>query len=201
MYQKKGELRQQQIFETAASLFAERGYARTSIRDLSEALELSKSSLYHYFDSKEDLLHRLLADFMDEALAQIEEISGRDLPPLEKIGAVMRFYTSFFAGSRHHLTLLVNDLDCLSPVRRDAVVAQERRYVVALKGILSELKDAGLLRDLPLSVAVFAFFGMVHYTPKWYRQDGPVSPADLGLYFQQIFCQGILADDPPATSS
>lgn len=188
----KGERRNQEIFDTAAHLFANRGYARTSIRDLAEALGMQKSSLYHYFDSKEDLLHRMLDQFMDQALERIESLCGQDLPPLEKLAEFMRFYTHIYAGDRDRLMLLVNDLDCLTPQRKTQVVAKQRRYVAVIRSILAELKQAGLLADLPLPVLVFAFFGMVHYTPKWYRPDGAVSPEELGEVFRQVFCHGVL---------
>lgn len=188
----KGEKRQRQIYDTAARLFAQRGYSRTSIRDLSEALGLQKSSLYHYFESKEDLLHRLLDQFMEEALQRIEELCALALPPQEKLAAFMRLYTSFYAGDRDRLSLLVNDLDCLGGELHAAMVAKQRRYVAAIQGILNEMRQAGLMRDIPLPVAVFAFFGMVHYTPKWYQRDGGVSPEELGRLFETIFCHGIL---------
>jgi len=196
----KGEKRQREIYDTAARLFAQRGYSRTSIRDLSEALGLQKSSLYHYFESKEDLLHRLLDQFMTDALQGIEELCAQPQPPQEKLAAFMCFYTSFYAGDRDRLTLLVNDLDCLGHERRGAVVAKQRRYVAAIKGILEQMQQAGLMRDIPLSVAVFAFFGMVHYTPKWYHLDGPVSPQRLGELFQEIFCRGVLVQAANASA-
>lgn len=197
----KGERRERQIFDTAARLFAQRGYSRTSIRDLSEELGLQKSSLYHYFESKEDLLYRLLKEFIDPALEHLEDICSQPLPPQEKLAAFMRLYTSFYAGDRDRLVLLVNELDCLGPEARRAIVAKERRYVAAIKGILEEMSQAGLMRDIPLPVAVFAFFGMVHYTPKWYHKEGPVSPDRLGDYFQDIFCCGVLKEPEGGLSS
>lgn len=193
----KGEKRQRQIYDTAARLFAQRGYSRTSIRDLSEALGLQKSSLYHYFESKEDLLFRLLDQFMTDALQNIEELCALALPPQEKLAAFMRFYTSFYAGDRDRLSLLVNELDCLGGEMRAAMVAKQRRYVAAIQGILSEMQRAGLMREIPLPVAVFAFFGMVHYTPKWYQGGGAVNPEELGRLFEIIFCHGILTHKDP----
>ena len=51
----------QRILRTATDLFVERGYAATSIRDISEHLGMTKGSLYYHFTSKEDLLAALLA--------------------------------------------------------------------------------------------------------------------------------------------
>lgn len=190
-------IRQQEIFDTAARLFARRGYSRTSMRDLAEALGLQKSSLYHYFESKEDLLHRLLDEFMDQALERLESLSSLPMDPAAKLSAYLRFYTTFYAGDLDRLSLLVNDLDCLGPARRKDVVDKERRYLSIIKGIMRDLKNAGLMRDIPISVAVFAFYGMVHFTPKWYRKEGTVTAQQLGEMFQEIFSHGALTPDRP----
>jgi AcrR family transcriptional regulator len=189
----KGETTRKRIFDAAARLFAVRGYGRTSIRDLAQALGLQKSSLYHHFESKEDLLYQLVGEFMDEALVYIEDLGRQAIAPLEKLSAFLKYYTEFYAAEPYRLTILVNELDCLDPQRRKEVVAKERRYVRAIKAVLDELQEAGLMRDIPPAVAVFAFFGMVHYTPKWYRTKGQVRPEELGRLFEAIFCSGVLA--------
>ena len=51
----------QRILATASELIVERGYAATSIRDISERLGLTKGALYYHFPSKEDLLYALVA--------------------------------------------------------------------------------------------------------------------------------------------
>ena len=80
------------------------------------------------------------------------------------------------------------------------MVAKQRRYVAAFKGILGEMQQAGLMGDIPLAVAIFAFFGMVHYTPKWFHREGAVSPERLGELFKEMFLHGVLprkAASPP----
>jgi AcrR family transcriptional regulator len=53
------------ILDTASDLFVERGYAATSVRDISERLGMTKGSLYYHFASKEELLAALLAPLFD----------------------------------------------------------------------------------------------------------------------------------------
>lgn len=48
--------RRAQILEAAASLFAEKGFHRTTTRDIAEAADVSEGTLYNYFDNKEDML-------------------------------------------------------------------------------------------------------------------------------------------------
>jgi hypothetical protein len=44
------------------------------------------------------------------------------------------------------------------------------------------------------SIAAFAFFGMVHYTCKWFRQGGEISAEELGEMFIEIFTKGVFTD-------
>ena len=53
---KKGDLKRAQILDAAEQLFFEKGYDRTSVQDLLDALNMSKGGFYHYFDSKEAVL-------------------------------------------------------------------------------------------------------------------------------------------------
>ena len=180
------------LYDTAASLFARKGYKGTSIRDLALALDLQKSSLYHYFDSKEELLFSILDECMTEALQEIETLCALHISPMEKLQKFMQYYTSFYAGDRDRLILLVNELDCLGPDYRQTLIQKERRYMQALNEIFLELQEQGIMKSIPPSVASFAFFGMVHSTYKWYRQDGLIHPEHLGDIFLEIFTHGIL---------
>jgi AcrR family transcriptional regulator len=55
----------ERILDEALRLFAERGYAGTSIRDLAKRLNMTSASLYYHFTSKEDILDQLLAPYLD----------------------------------------------------------------------------------------------------------------------------------------
>ncbi len=51
----------QRLLAVATRLFAERGYDRTSVQEIVEAAGVTKGALYHYFGSKDDLLHEVYA--------------------------------------------------------------------------------------------------------------------------------------------
>ena len=197
----KGRRRRQELYDTAARLFAAQGYHGTSLRDLARELGMQKSSLYHYFESKQDLLFHLLDAYISEALVEIEAMCAQPVSPKEKLARFMRFYTDRYAGDLDRLTLLVNEVPNLEPQRRAIMEEKERRYVAALGDILSDLQKDGLMKDMPLAVAAFAFFGMVHFTYKWYRPQGPVKPAELADYFLEIFSSGILKPDAEDNTS
>lgn len=196
---KKFILKQGQLFNTAAALFAAKGYHGTSIQDLARAMGLQKGSLYHYFSSKEELLFRLLDEYITAALEEIEKICALEVTPTERLRQFMLFYSSFYAGDRDRLVLLINDIDKLGEPYRLQVIEKERRYYRALTGIFSQLQAAGIMKPMSRSVAAFAFFGMVHYTCKWFQKDGAITAGELSEMFLEIFTKGIFTE--PAKQS
>lgn len=64
------------ILEAAARLFAERGYAGTSVRDIARELGIANPSLYYHFKSKEDILTELLAEPLGRVAHTVREAEG-----------------------------------------------------------------------------------------------------------------------------
>jgi AcrR family transcriptional regulator len=180
------------IKDTVSRLFAEKGYHATSMRDVGNQIGMSKSSMYNYFKSKEDILFHLMNDAMDEALETLQAICRADHSPEEKLNAVLDFYARYYAGDQDRLTLLVNELPSLSDEHQEIIKKKDRDYVKLIRSILDALTEAGRMKAIHPTVATFAFFGMVHYTIKWYKKEGVVSPGELARFFVEIFTKGIL---------
>lgn len=181
-----------QIEEVTAKLFGHKGYDSTSMREIAGELGMNPSSLYYYFKSKENILFKLMNDAMDDALAVLVRICAADLIPEEKLRRLLRFYTRYYAGDQERLILLVNETNALNVEHRRILVQKQRNYVQLIRSVLEELAAAGKTREIDPTAATFAFFGMVHYTIKWYRQDGPIDLDRLAEIFVEIFTRGIL---------
>jgi len=182
----------EEIYRVIARLFAYRGYHSTSMREIARELGMNQSSLYHYFASKQDILFTLMNDAMDDVLAILEEISSTDLLPEDRLNRVLSFYTQYYAGDQERLILLINEMNSLNEEYRSILVGKQRRYVQLIKSILEELAAQGKIKQIDPAIATFAFFGMVHYTIKWYHKDGPVSLDQLANAFVEIFTKGVL---------
>jgi len=184
----------EEIHQVIARLFAYRGYHSTSMREIARELGMNQSSLYHYFASKQDILFTLMNDAMDDVLAILEEISSTDLLPEDRLNRVLSFYTQYYAGDQERLILLINEMNSLNEEYRSILVGKQRRYVQLIKSILEELAAQDKIKQIDPAIATFAFFGMVHYTIKWYHKDGPVSLEQLANAFVEIFTKGVLTD-------
>jgi len=85
------------ILQAAALLFQQKGYHATSMQDIADAVELKKGSLYHYVDSKQDILFALLNEALELILERLEYVAGQDLSPEQKIRQATRAYLNFLA--------------------------------------------------------------------------------------------------------
>ncbi|MEA3348817.1 MAG: TetR/AcrR family transcriptional regulator, partial [Pseudomonadota bacterium] len=139
-------------------------------------------------------LFRLLDEYITSALNEVEKICVMEDSPVEKLRKFMLFYSSFYAGDQDRLVLLINDIDKLGEFYRLQVIEKERRYYRALTGIFCQLQVDGIMKAMPPAVAAFAFFGMVHYTGKWFQSDGEISAEALGEMFLEIFTKGVFTD-------
>src|SRR5581483_4253369 len=82
------------VLKTAAQLFLEKSYGKTSLNDVADRLKITKPALYHYFRNKEEILlecYRLGLALIAEAL---DEITALDRPGLAKVAAFIRAYTN-----------------------------------------------------------------------------------------------------------
>jgi AcrR family transcriptional regulator len=114
------------ILPAAAELFVERGYAGTSVRDISERLGMTKGSLYYHFTAKEDVLVALLEPLFEAVDAFVEgaRSSGRVTPDLvrrlidvlDEHATMLRSFTADPAVARLHHEGVPADLGALLEV-------------------------------------------------------------------------------------
>jgi AcrR family transcriptional regulator len=184
------EEKRTKIRETAAKLFAEKGFENTTTRDIAGAAGINNASLYYYFDSKEQLLYQILEEVIRTGLERITEIEQSRRPLKEKLALTLRIHTTA-AVDFDKMKMLVHDQRSLSPSHQEELNQKQSEYVSRLIAILQQLRDQGEMLDLDLTVCAYAFFGMVSWAYRWYRPDGKVKLEELSEVFYTIFTRGI----------
>ncbi|WP_169709607.1 TetR/AcrR family transcriptional regulator [Deferrisoma camini] len=188
------EDRREQIFAAGARLFAEKGYERTSLQDVADALGVTKPAFYYYYRSKEELLFEILSFSMDRVTDDIKAALCLDAPPEERVREWIRRYVRFFTAHPHELTLLSTAIDSLGPDRRERLKARQRRYLDMARRLVAAIKAPG--SGLDDTVSAFALLGMMNWIFQWYRPAGPVAPEALADHFYRIFVYGVSRVEP-----
>jgi AcrR family transcriptional regulator len=179
--------RREAILRAAARLYARRGFQGASVADLAKACRTSKSLIYHYFPSKDDILYAAMAAHLDALVAAAEEAvqaGGAEA----RLRALTRAFMRLYVGAEDSHKVLLNELDNLPPARRAEVVAKQRRIIGAVEALVRELRpDSGAL-TLPLTML---FFGMINWTHTWFRRGGAVSADRLAEIVVELMLGGL----------
>lgn len=181
------------ILDSAAGLFASKGFPRTSINEIAEAAGLSKAGVYHYFASKSEILRAMLAEHLEAVTEIVDTALNSSEPPRAKFVTFTRklveSYTRPASRSRH--AVLMGDLDSLPSRDRDFVVTTERRIIRSIERLLEGIHPAlaahpGYARPLTM-----LFFGMINWTDNWYSERGPLTPGELATLASELFLNGL----------
>ncbi|MBP2478104.1 AcrR family transcriptional regulator [Crossiella equi] len=188
-----GSQRRAELLALAARLFAERGYRATTVRDIADAAGILSGSLYHHFDSKEQMADEVLHGFLDELFGSYREIAAADLGPRQRLEQVVT--ASFECIDAHHAAVAVyqNEAKHLAQQERFAYLGDlNTEFRKLWVGILEDGVRAGVFRpDLDVELVYRFVRDTVWVAVHWYRPDGPRSADDIAQQYLGILLDGI----------
>ncbi|MBX3201148.1 MAG: TetR/AcrR family transcriptional regulator [Labilithrix sp.] len=82
---KKSEASRAQVLDAAVRVLAKQGIASTSVQDIADAAGLSKGAVHYHFESKDELLERVLDRCCEVVESRIRAVFAEEGPPLERI--------------------------------------------------------------------------------------------------------------------
>jgi AcrR family transcriptional regulator len=156
------------VLAVAVEVFNERGYDRTSMRDLADRLGIAKSAIYHHVAGKEELLRLAL----DRALAGLAAASDRarvlPAPAIDRLEYLVRRSVEVLEAESPYVTLLLRvrgntDVERAALDRRRAF----DRFVAEL--IDQAVADGDIRPDADPMVTARLLFGLVNSVVEWYR--------------------------------
>ena len=171
--------RKEAIVEAAAALFASRGFTGASVADIAPRGKISKSLIYHYYESKEDILY----DVMISHVRALEDAAravmiGPDAPA-RKLRELAHRFMALYVGAADRHKVLLNDLDGLPKARRAEIVAVQRGLIEIVRKLLVEIEPALKKKSGASFAAAMLFFGTINWTHTWFDPSGPVSAGAL----------------------
>ncbi len=157
--------RRQAIVETAARLFARRGYADCEMERVAAALRVAKGTLYLYFPGKQELFFACVDWGMAEMQRHIFEAAEEGLPPLKRISRAIRAYLEFFDQHPEYVELMIQERAIFRD-RKKGTYFEHRDQIRPYFGqIYEQLQRDGILRsDLPVKRMLDAIGAMLYGT-------------------------------------
>lgn len=187
------ELVRQEFLTKAADVFEKKGYAQTTIQDVAQALELSRSALYHYFKSKDEILEALVLEHTEAAAEQLEV---RFAKQNGSAGERLRELLSNSINGRMTGGARLRVLDQLAAEMPPGIKQKfdhgRRRVLDLYTKLIRQGIDAGELRPVDARTAALAILGIASWTSWWYSPTGRKSPEELAALLVDIAFHGIV---------
>jgi TetR/AcrR family transcriptional regulator len=184
------EIQREQILAEAAALFAQRGFAATSMNEVAERCDVSKPSLYHYFKDKNDLLVNICEEHLARLKAVVVDVEARELKPELAIRMMVRRFVEEYADAQNEHRVLTEDVKFLQPEDRARVYEGERLVVRAVAGAVARMRPdldaAGLVKPLTMLL-----FGMINWMFTWFKPGRQVSHAAMAPIVADLFFGGL----------
>lgn len=182
------------ILVEAAQLFREKGFGRSSMRELAERVGMEAASMYNHIRSKEEILDAICFEAGEKYNKQLEtvkeEYEGNYPAMLE---AIIAFHVGMIIESRDAVSVLNNDWKFLSPERLSEFKKMRKEYEKNLAGIISEGIASGAFQTVNVSVALFTLLSSLRWVELWYKPGRNLSKEALAKDISAILMNGIKA--------
>lgn len=186
------EAKSQSIMDCAAMLFAKEGYPSAKMQDIAKACGATKSMLYHYFPTKDDLLFEMLMEHLEHVVSSVDEAITKAAPPREKLLAMVQVYTQKSAQSRRRHMIAMQDVKYLPRAKQLPLIELQRQLTDRIADLLREVNPG--LPDEVYKPYTMMLVGLLNWTDMWYRPGGAMKPQELCDRISKLFLKGFLAE-------
>jgi AcrR family transcriptional regulator len=167
------------IREAALRLFAAKGYAAVSMREISGAVGLQAAALYNHFPNKQALLTDLMLSHMDGLITAWDAQVAPDETPAQALERLCRFHIRYHAGRSDAVFISYMELRSLEPENFTLVERLRQTYETIVRNILDNGTRSGDFQITDTRVAAMAIIAMLTGVNTWYRQKGRLNLKEI----------------------
>jgi len=178
------------LLETAARMFNEAGYERTSLTEIARAFNITKASLYYYIENKEDILFSISKASLDGLKNSLDATRAGHACGRDQLLAFLTEYIKLMQTDFGKCLVTSNKM-ALSEESR-GILREDRKLIdEAVRSIISGGVDDGSLVSSSPKFTTFAIFGAINWMCFWHREGDGFSNEEITERFLQFFLEGI----------
>ena len=180
------------ILQTAAQVFAERGYDRASLAEVAKACGISKSLIYHYYASKEALLHAILSTHLNGLLAVLHPLAATGARPEAELRALVHALLQAYRGADAVHRLQLEAMGALTESQQRELAALQRQIVaIFAEAIRLAAPSRFEQHNRDLTPVTMALFGMLNWFFLWHQPQKGISRKAYADLATDILLRGV----------
>ena len=152
----------QRLLESARKILLEEGQRNFSLRKIARETNVSATSIYLHFDSKDHLIHVLMEESIDRLNDRLEESIKGSTDPIEKLNILARVYVEFaLENTEEYQIIYMVSSDQMSRYPKEKFRKARRGYEMVTE-VLEEGVRKNLLDEDHPRVAAYTFWAQLH---------------------------------------
>ena len=172
----------EEILKTAMQMFIQQGYHGLAMRQISEAVGVSKAALYYYFKDKEELFLAILNNYLEEMENAIDAINAEAKSSAEQIRRFVTMVLRQPSEQRAIIRLASQEMAQLSAAsRKEFNSLYHEKFIGKLNAILQRGVERGEFQVVNIEVATWALLGIMYpYFYPAHSGNQPIKPETIG---------------------
>ena len=191
------DTQREMILSNAAQLFAQRGFAGTSMNEVAAACGVSKATLYHYVRDKHDLAVRIAEEHVLRLENVVQEVLAENTAPEQRLRELILRFVAEYAVAQNAQRVLTEDVRFLGAEDQARIIGVERRVVAAFAQTIDAVRGAEADSRLGKPMAML-LFGMINWMFTWFKSNRELDHEAIGGIVADLFFGGVRAIEPPA---
>jgi len=186
--------KQDELLTKAASLIARKGFEATSMRDLGKAVDGSLAGLYHYFETKEDLLFQLQFRTFSSLLESQQEASAMPGTPEERFDRLVTGHLRFYEQHTNELKACTFELESLTGAPYETVEVIRRQYYRLMAAAVADVMGGPRAKGKETRKsrhATLFIFGMLNWIFMWYDPSRHGTVEQIGKEMRDLVLNGL----------
>lgn len=193
---KASSRRRDEILAVAAAVFARKGIAGATVRDIADEAGILSGSLYHHFESKDQMVVELLVPHLVAHRDRYTELAASSPDPTVVLERFIEFGVRGVAANPDIARILHNEAVQFQTVEAFAPLDERRQEIRRLwVSVVKRGARAGTFRSgIDPDVAVRAIFDTVYSSARWLPPRGRSTPDRIGAQLSRMFLHGLRTD-------
>jgi AcrR family transcriptional regulator len=183
--------RKEQILQTAAKMFKDKGYASSSMRDIATELGIEAASLYHHIKSKEEILETICFTMADKLNAAIAEVNDIYFNAEEKLRMAIKNHVQIISVNIDQSAVFLHEWRSLSEPRLSEFKTLRDAYEGEFRVIIGEGINEDIFDNVDQKFATLTILSTVNWINEWYNPNGKMNVEEIAQKLSDFIMGGL----------
>lgn len=183
--------RKEQIIQVAESLFKERGFMATTMRDLAKVLKIEAASLYSHIQSKDEILETICFRLGQEFNSAMDKIKSSHENAEDKLRRAILNHIIILTGDLNGSAVFLKEWRHLKREKLNEFNIERKKYENGFKEIVKQGERENIFSIVDITLTVQTILSTISWLVEWYKPGGKMSPGEIANYLADFIISGL----------